>query len=146
MIAMQALLRTVRDALLASQQFGERVYWGAAPQDCPYPYAVYFSTGGGDDNARAVKKSADITLQITCFSQDDDEASVGAAILDDIFDDRGEFDVTTRPMVAALDATGHGWHICTVMAVGDISTIERYENTLPIYQLGKEYQFILEEI
>lgn len=143
MIHIQALLRVVRDTLLASQQFSG-VYWGEAPQDATYPYAIYLQTAGGDDNARAAKKSAAITLQITCFSDDTGAAFAGAATIDGLFDDRGEQD--HAPATAPIDATGQGWHITTITAVGDVTTIERYENVKPIYQAGKEYQFVMEEV
>lgn len=141
-IALAALYQAVRHALInANGEFGDRVYLAIAPAGAAYPYVVYNWTGGGDDNARAVKKTANILLQVKCVDEDSLAAMAGAARIDATLDDAGEQDQQPR-----LDASYHGWVITTSQAEGDVALVDQFAAVVPQYHFGKVFRFIMEEI
>lgn len=141
MIAARALfVATVTALNNPGHVWGNRVYLRMAPAGAALPYCVITPTGGGDDNARAGKKTANIVLQVTCWGEDSEECFTGAAQIDGALDDQGEQEGNT--VTAALN----GWHITTITAVGDVFNQEMFADARPLYQIGKEYRFIMEEI
>lgn len=140
MIGLDALMRTVRDRLMTIPMFGERVFYRQAPQGTVYPYCVFSAVAATGENTRAVKKTANIVLQVSAFADDVLVALEGANLINEALDGQG-----TQER-GGIVAEHHGWTVTTVTAEGTISTMESYENVQPIHQFGKEYRFIMEAV
>ena len=140
MIAIEALLRTMKDHLPQIPLFEERVFYDQAPQGTAYPYCVFVPVSGGGENQRAGKDTADIVLQVTCFAEDVLIALQGVDMINKMLKNQGEQEQ------GGISAVNHGWKITTITPQNSIFTTEIYEGVKPIYQHGKEYRFIMEEI
>lgn len=146
-VALDALQTALVSGLLAAAGvFETRVFKDIAPSDTTYPYIVYNYAGGGDDNARKGKKTANILMQVKCVSDDSLQSLTGASQIDTALDDKGYQD--TEPTASTLDTAAQalGWRICTVTAQDLMTLTELFANADPLYHDGKIYRFIMEEV
>lgn len=145
-IALEAAFVATRAALLAEAgNFGDRVFREMAEAGTDYPYVVVSWAGGGDDNVRKGKKTANVLIQVKCLSMDGQASATGAAQIDTALDDRGYQDTYPTASTPDTAAQALGWRICTITAEDTVFLVEPFENVKRLYHTGKVYRFIMEE-
>jgi hypothetical protein len=145
-VALDALQTALVTALKAAAGvFETRVYKDIGGSDATYPYVVYNFAGGGDDNVRKGKKTANILIQVKCVSDDSLQSLTGASQIDTALDDGGYQDSATETSALDTAAQTLGWRICTVTAEDLVTLTELFANADPNYHDGKIYRFIMEE-
>lgn len=145
-LAIEAAFKAISVKLgQAAGNFGTQIYRELAAAEATYPYAVMSWAGGGDDNVRKAKKTANILIQVKVMSINPSQSYTGAQTVDTALDDAGYQD--TEPTASALDVAAqvYGWRICTVTAEDTVVLVEPFENTKRLYHTGKVYRLIMEE-
>ena len=139
--ALAAAYRATFNRLKGPSEWWEnRVYPDMGPTQAAYPYVIFFYSGGGARNA-VRKNDANLMLTVQCISDDMATALAGAARVEELLDDHGQFDNSTDYLYG-----GASWHILTITQEEILHLVEQFAQAVPIYHEGARYRFIMEAV
>ena len=138
--ARQAVYKAIQDATdTGSEIWGGEVYSDLVVPGGEYPYLLFNWIGGGQDNERAGKRSAELLVGIKVVSDQYSQVEAGAQRLTVLFDDQGRSEDNTVPGT-------DDWYIQTITQELPIYSAAPAGDTDTRWQEGHQFRFVMEEI
>jgi hypothetical protein len=136
--ALAALERTLVLALEApGAVWGANVYNGMAKAGTPYPYLIFYTVGGGEDNDRK-EQDATYLIGVKCVSNRRGQALAGALQISTRLNDQGAQDSGNTLTVGGTD-----WMITTCTQERIIDVPDTFQETEPVYHVGGVYRIVM---
>ncbi len=120
-----------------SEIWGDEVYADLAEPDAEYPFLLIWRIGGGQDNNKPGKRSAELLMGTAVVSDQQAHVVVGSQRLTALFDDQGRLGDNT---VSGTD----DWHIHTITQELPIYSAAK-ANTKTIWQEGHQFRLVMQE-
>jgi hypothetical protein len=122
-----------------SEIWGTKVRASIVKPNTPYPYAVYFWSGGGENNSIR-GDDAEFRITVKVVSDKLAEAMAGKQRISALLNNRGEQAVTTGFLAGGAD-----WKILTSTEEDTVYIAEFVSDTLTIYHVGAIFRIALQE-
>lgn len=138
--ALKAVYRGLRNRLVGdgNYAYNQNVRASLVKASTPYPYVVYFWSGGGALN-ETTTKDAMYRIGVKAVSEKLAEAMNAAAQISDLLDDKGEAESPSDYVNG-----GDDWKILTVTEEDSIYLVEQPPDTITVYHVGAFYRFHLD--
>jgi hypothetical protein len=138
--ALQAAQKAITARLTGSpdEPWGNRVRVSMARPNTPYPYVIYFWSGGGEAN-RIQARDAVLRFGVKCISDKMAEAMRGAERIAMLLNDSGQQDDQDDYLYG-----GEHWLILTITEEDVIYVPETTADTITAYHVGAFYRFEME--
>ncbi len=120
-----------------SEIWGGEVYADLAEPNAEYPFLLIWRIGGGQDNDKPGKRSAELLMGAAVVSNKQAHVVAGSQRLTALFDDQGDQEDNTVPGTS-------DWYIHTITQELPIYNAAK-ANTQTIWQEGHQFRLIMEE-